>query len=302
MAFNTPLLAVPSEIEAVQGYLMSRYVGDSVQMININAANAKPDSASTAKQAQSDVNNIAVVRLHGLLTTRHGEIGADCTSLLSYEKLSSVLTELVGNESIDAIVLDGNTGGGSAVGCHECAELILSLRERKPIYGIVNYATFSAGYYLMSSCTEIYISKTASLGSIGVIWSHFDYSAAIEKDGINITVIHKGDQKNDLSPYEALSQDAKERIESSISLIYDQFVSHVSSARGIPVESVISTQAGIFRGQSAIDAGLADNLMTPQDAINDIAQRHPFTPSNTSAATQQQLKAKSATMRMIAIS
>ncbi|MOA60899.1 hypothetical protein D3C78_1859080 [compost metagenome] len=42
--------------------------------------------------------------------------------------------------------------------------------------------------------------------------------------------------------------------------------------RGLEPEKVIATEAGLYRGQAGIAAGLADRLQSPQDAVDEISR------------------------------
>ena len=50
------------------------------------------------------------------------------------------------------------------------------------------------------------------------------------------------------------------------------FTSAIADYRGLSVAQVRATEAGLFRGQAAISAGLADRLESPQDAVDSISR------------------------------
>jgi ClpP class serine protease len=53
---------------------------------------------------------------------------------------------------------------------------------------------------------------------------------------------------------------------------YQLFVNAVADYRGLSVEAVRATEAGLYRGQQGINAGLADRLQSPQDAVDDLSR------------------------------
>src|SRR3546814_13122099 len=54
-------------------------------------------------------------------------------------------------------------------------------------------------------CSELVVSQTSGIGSIGVIASHMDRSKMEEGMGVKVTTVFAGAHKNDLTPHEPLS-------------------------------------------------------------------------------------------------
>jgi len=102
---------------------------------------------------------------------------------------------------------------------------------------------------------------------VGVIAAHSDHSAAMDKKGIAVTLIHYGDKKADGSDMRPLSMDAHTRMQADVNAMGDLFVSTVARNRGIPKDDVIAMQAGTYMGQNGVDAGLADAVLSPDDAF-----------------------------------
>jgi len=111
-------------------------------------------------------------------------------------------------------------------------------------------------------------------GSIGVIAMHTDISKMNEAAGIKYTPIFNGARKNDFTPHEPLTQEAYNVVKSEVDDIADIFISTVANNRGLSPDTIKNMQAGIFQGQKAINAGLADeikslsNILTPTGGTN----------------------------------
>ena len=127
-------------------------------------------------------------------------------------------------------------------------------------------------YLIAAACTEIIISETGGVGSIGVYTKRLDLSKFYSEEGIEIHTFYRGARKIDFHPDVALSEEERQSIETNIENTYQKFVNAVVKYRNLTIEQVEATQADCFEGQQAIDLGLADRLATPQDAINQIAQ------------------------------
>jgi len=193
------------------------------------------------------------------------------SGLTTYDDIRNDLRAAL-ESNAKAILLDIDSYGGEAAGVMDLSDEIFEAREQKPIYAIANESAFSAAYAIASGADKIYLSRTGHVGSIGVIAVHRDQSAADEKDGMKYTTIFKGDRKADLSPHAPLSDEGKAILEEEVSEHYDLFTKTVARNRGLKVAEVISTQAGMFMGQKAVDRGLADEIVSPSQVVDKILE------------------------------
>ena len=94
-----------------------------------------------------------------------------------------------------------------------------------------------------------------------------DSGAALEKQGVEITLIYSGSHKVDGNPYSHLPDDVRETLQSRMDATRRMFAQKVSAYTGLSVQAVLDTEAAVYSGQEAIDAGLADELVNSTDAI-----------------------------------
>ncbi|WP_294844458.1 S49 family peptidase [uncultured Gilliamella sp.] len=273
--FGVPHYATPQTLNAVKAVVVPRILSGSLTFsdLELNKISLSTNDVDGTVVTSTAVP-VKVIPIHGLLTTRRGSINAACTELVSYEKLSADINQALNDASIKEIVLDINSGGGSATGCKELADFIFQAREIKPITAIVNYCAFSAAYFIASACSKIIISETSGVGSIGVLLEHMEMSKLEENEGVKFTTFYRGDYKNAGSIHEPLSDHAMEFINAQLDWMYKLFTESVAKYRGVDVQTVINTQARCYFGNEAISAGLADELQTPQNAINLIASQY----------------------------
>lgn len=97
--------------------------------------------------------------------------------------------------------------------------------------------------------------------------AHSNYGAALEKQGVEITLIYSGSHKVDGNPYSHLPDDVRETLQSRMDATRQMFAQKVSAYTGLSVQAVLDTEAAVYSGQEAIDAGLADELVNSTDAI-----------------------------------
>ena len=104
------------------------------------------------------------------------------------------------------------------------------------------------------------MSRTSGVGSIGVIASHIDQSGFNEKCGIKYTTVFAGSRKNDLNPHEPMTSESLESLQKEVDRLYEMFVQLIARNRGLSIEKIRSTEAGLYFGERAIEIGLADGI------------------------------------------
>ncbi len=280
LLFNQPLLVTPDMLD-----LGVRWANQAMNLniINIGPATserlwhddedhgARLERIEEQRRTTIGKTGVEVVPVHGLLVSRGSHLNP-CETMTSYESLRAQLKQAVADPMVERIVLDIDSPGGAAVGAFELAADIRAMTLQKPITGLVNFMAYSGGYLLGSACSELVVSQTSGIGSIGVIGSHMDRSRMEENMGVKVTTVYAGAHKNDLSPHEPLSDQSLKVLQDLVQESYQLFVGAVAEYRGLPLEKVIATEAGLFRGKAGIAAGLADRLQSPQDAVDDLSR------------------------------
>lgn len=210
------------------------------------------------------VDGVAIVPVQGILV--HG-----CTwwgwNETDYGSIGEMMLAALEDSEVRAIALHVNSPGGEVAGCFDLAETIYAMRGAKPIWAILDESAFSAAYALACCADRIIVPRTGGTGSIGVISMHVDITAALEKFGIKVTTIQFGDRKSDSYPTTPLSDTARERFQSDVDLMGEMFVDLVARNRGLAASKVRATQAGCFLGQAGVTEGLADEVLSPDEAF-----------------------------------
>lgn len=277
MIFNRPQLMAPELMFEAISFARSHLglvLADAPAPV-LRAAKIAFDDDEDGDGAEDDDNDgdgsgIAMIGVYGPLVPRRGNVKI-CSRMTSYESLAAQLDAAVADPGVYRIVLDIDSPGGAATGAFELADKIRAVNAVKPVSAIVNFQAFSGGYLLASAAGEISVSQSSGVGSIGVIAQHFDVSKMDEAMGVKVTSVYRGAKKNDLSPHEPLNDSSLATLNEMVDRTYTDFTNYVAKNRGIPLAAVKGTEAGLYFGQDAVDAGLADRLETPQDAVNRIA-------------------------------
>lgn len=205
----------------------------------------------------------ATIPVRGVITRRPSFMslffGGGGTSI---EGLTAALRGAVADSEVTRIVLDIDSPGGSTDGVPELAAEIYVARATKPITALVDTTAASAAYWLASQASEIIVTPSGSVGSIGVFGIHMDLSRMLEQAGITPTFIRAGKYKAEENPLEPLTDEAKAAVQERIDAFYGMFVRDVARGRGVAA-SVVRSDFGEGRmvlAKDAVSKGMADKV------------------------------------------
>ncbi|MBV2132042.1 S49 family peptidase [Pseudomonas sp. MAP12] len=252
---NRPLLVEPGMADAlIDGWLRG---------------GVEAGSGGEPRQILERVGHVAVLDVSGPLIARAVEpvCGA---SPVSYEGLMLAFDEIEADANITHVVLRMESPGGEAAQVFDLTDRMAELRSRKTLIAMVDDYAYSGGYAIAAACSEIWVTRTGGVGSVGVVIGHRDVSEANAKAGIKWTYVHSGALKVSGNPNEPLTEEARSVMQGESDRLYDLFTTSVAAYRGMAVGAVRATEAGIVFGQNAIDAGLADHLGTFRELMSEL--------------------------------
>lgn len=271
--FNTNLLVEPSKAMAILSGLGGRILGASVDIrSDVAPLGVSKHGASTLVDDFSSnyvrrdmtgpypvIDGVAVIAVTGSLVHRGAWVG-ESSGVTSYEGLGAQIDAAAGDPTVLAIALEIDSYGGEVAGAFDLADKIRSVG--KPVRAFVSEAAYSAGYIIASQAGRIVVPRTGGVGSIGVVRMHADYSGALAGDGVAVTLIHSGLHKVDGNPYQPLPEEVFENWQAESDKIRVLFAETVAAGRNgkMTVEAALATQAALYHGQDAVDAGLADEV------------------------------------------
>ncbi|WP_338661768.1 S49 family peptidase [Pararoseomonas sp. SCSIO 73927] len=259
---NRPQMIAPAAGASVLAALMPG--------ASLRGWDGEPDTIERDARAYGVVNGIAIIPIVGELVHRGASMDA-LSGLTSYQALGDMVSDALSDRKVTSIMLDVDSPGGEAGGCLDFAEWLGQQRGVKPIWASVNQRACSAAYAIASAADQILIGESALAGSIGVAWYYADLSAALAKEGVKVTFLYRGERKLAAHPALPLSDEDAAMIDRTIGVDYARFCSLVARHRDLSVEAVEGTEAGIFIGQDAIAAGLADSIATHEEALMALA-------------------------------
>lgn len=268
---TSPWAIMPEKLLEITDIYATHLRGEKIDIKGIEARLGH--SLENEQRGYDVVNNVAIVPVQGVLARRmnmfHRISGGSSMQMILNDFL-----EAMDDESVNAIILDVDSPGGTVDGTADLARAIYDARGTKPIVTLANGLMASAGYWIGSASDKIYIgNETTAVGSIGVVTSHTDYSEYYKKQGVKITDIYAGKYKRINSENKPLSKEGKQVIQDQVDYLYSIFVSTIAKHRGVSVQTVLDDMADarMFVGQQAIDAGLVDGVSTMSALIESLS-------------------------------
>lgn len=237
------------------------------------------------KAENMDVRDgVAILSVNGALIKRATFFSA-MSGATSYDILRRDLQAALDDPKIKAIMFNVDSPGGEASGPAELASAINAARGQKPIRAYVNGQAASAAYWIAAAVGpgNIVIDPTAILGSIGV-----QMGLRSREDPKGTTTFRFISSQSPMKNADPASEAGAAHIQGVVDAMASVFVGAVAEYRGVDTETVLSKfgRGGIFVGQDAIDAGLADRIGTFESVFAELV----------SAPRRSQVKPKGAKM------
>jgi len=224
---------------------------------------------SKLPQNKASGNHVAVIGVHGLLMKNPSDwarkFGATSTA-----DVQDQFETAMQDPNTHAVLLHVDSPGGTVDGTQSLADHIYNSRGRgKPIHALADGMCCSAAQWIASAAQKVFASTpTTQLGSIGVIATHVDASAAQGAAGYKVTEITSGPFKGLGSPNQPLGADGRAEMQRHIDLIHGEFAGHIARARGLSAEALSKVANGrVFLGREAVAHGLADGIKTFGEAL-----------------------------------
>ena len=275
--FNTPLMIAEGKALAILRGIGGRMseggfvLPENAEIIDhVAFADGRPSAGrlsdrvgqryDAARQPTYDmVGNVAVIPIEGTLVHKGAFVGAS-SGKTSYQGLQTQIVRAARDPNVAGVAFEVDSFGGEVAGAFETSAMIADLSKIKPTIAILTDHALSAGYLLASGARQIVMPEHGRAGSIGVITMHADYSAALDKAGVKVTILAAGKRKADGNPYEALSPEARDATMASVEKARMTFAKTVGSNRGkrFNAAQALATEAEDFDGADAVALGLAD--------------------------------------------
>jgi len=200
-------------------------------------------------------------------------------------------------DDADGLILEMNTPGGTIYGSRAIADAVERYQERtgQQVMAHVQGLSASGGVYAMAGADQIVADYGSLVGSIGVVMGPFQRFRDVTgipgtllepgvttEGGITEEYLTRGRGKDLGNPYRDMTPEERAVLGGGLDREYAEFVEWVSTARGIPAQTVVDELgAFVFDGQTAVDLGLVDRVLGREEAYRYAAEMNDVDPDDT---------------------
>ncbi|MBZ0231665.1 MAG: signal peptide peptidase SppA [Deltaproteobacteria bacterium] len=175
--------------------------------------------------------------------------------------LVPALRVLAADDSVKAVVLRIDSGGGSALASELIWHAVAEVKAKKPVVVSMSDVAASGGYYIACGATKIYALPDTLTGSIGVVGGKLAPGGALAKIGVTTYPMGRGKRATMMASLAPWTADERAAVQAHMQAIYDVFVGRVAAGRGKTVADVHAIAQGrVWTGADAKRLGLVDEL------------------------------------------
>jgi protease-4 len=169
---------------------------------------------------------IAIVPIFGIIT--------DYTAL----EVIPLLRKLAANDSVGGVLLWIESPGGEVGAVMQIYSEVRKLSLIKPVVAYTGGIMASGGYYIAVGADKIVASPLAEVGSIGVIYVHYNLQENYQRNGIKVEVFKTGPYKDMGAEWRGLTEEEKRIVANMVNTYFQAFLQAVSEGRNMSVSKV----------------------------------------------------------------
>jgi len=208
------------------------------------------------------VGNKAIIPVCGVIGKNLSEIEKRCNAV-DLNDVTENLKKALADTSVEEIVLEFNSPGGTCDGLEELGEKIEKSAKRTTAYSETECC--SAAYELASRCDRVYATPSSAWGSVGVYIAFADLTEAYAMEGVKMDVIKAGKHKAIGLEGTSLTKEDKKFLQEDVDERHDQFKQTIKRRRLFAKDEDMEGQ--VFEGKKAAQKGLVTGIVDGIDAI-----------------------------------
>lgn len=206
---------------------------------------------------------VAVIFASGLITTgksTDGTFGGEQT--IGSDTIVKAVKDAADDDSIKAIVLRVDSGGGSALASDIMWHTLEYAKTKKPIVTSMGDVAASGGYYIACNSNKIIAEPSTVTGSIGVVLGRPVLGGLYNWLGVSNDYISRGKHAEIFREDRKWTDEERAVFQKSADFFYwDNFVPKVAAGRGKSTEQIHDVAQGrVWTGFQAKDKGLVDEF------------------------------------------
>lgn len=252
----------PSALQSIYDSLGAHLRGDLRFRADMEDAPTNPLQPSPL--VVSSIPLLAVIPVHGILGKHLSSLETECGGC-DVDAIRSAVDAALADPAVRALVLDFDSPGGTVTGIPELAAHLREAVTHKPIFAFTSSQCCSAAYWLAASCSALFATLSADVGSIGVYMALVDDSEWWKKEGYKLELIKAGKFKALGISGQPLSDDERALLQADVDRIYAMFTADVRAGRGTVEDSTMQGQT--FMGEMAVGVNLVDEIVPDLDTL-----------------------------------
>jgi len=233
------------------------------------ATGGKSDLNTDGSRAMVVEDGLAIISISGVIA-RHSSLvnGSSQPKGTGLNSIRNNLQAAMANDEVAAIFLYVDSPGGAGTGLPDLADEIRAADKIKPVYAFTENQAASAAYWLASQARQVWSTRDAATGSIGVYAVIVDESRAAKNQGFDVSVVRTGPLKGAYVPGSPVGEAFIGHVQEEVSAMFADFQEAVSRGRGLTGDALAAVSDGrSFRGTNAMALGLIDGIKTLPQAI-----------------------------------
>ena len=259
-AIHAPALQTIVELAARQDVNPANLDAWKALMAPRQAVAFRPGAELPGARRATVRDGVAMLSVSGPIF-RYANLFTDISGATALSDLAHDLRLARDDSRVRAILLEVDSPGGEADGIAEVADAIRAAGETKPVVAYVDGLAASAGYWLAAAARDVVMSRTAIVGSLGVV---------------AMFRAPKGDEPIEIVSSQTPGKRAKPQTEEGraawqalVDRLAEEFLGSIAAYRGVAVEDLLAATGGggLLVGSDAVAAGMADRLGSFEDTL-----------------------------------
>lgn len=251
--------------EALDGKLVDKlaYFDEVQKFFRERAKRWQPVSLDRyVKQIRNEgAYKIAVVNATGEILVGESQWTPNSGFIMGSDTVAADLRHAREDASIKAIVFRVDSPGGSAVASDIIGREVRLAVKEKPVVVSMSDVAGSGGYWIAMSATKIVADGDTLTGSIGVVLGKLNISGLYDMVGLSTDHVQTSENATIFSEQQNFTPAQREKVQSMMQDLYQNFCKGVSDGRHLTVERVNEIGRGrVWTGVQGKEIGLVDEL------------------------------------------
>lgn len=218
--------------------------------------------APQSEPAYTLMRGVAVIQVSGPITRESRRSFYDGLKLSQgQDEIAAALQAALADPQVKSVLLSINSPGGVVQGTKELADAIAAASKVKPMAAYADGIMLSAAMWLGAATGRVFAPATATVGSIGVIYAHADYSKLNERLGVTYTYISAGKFKAAGNEDTPLDETARSIFQTQADQIHALFKGDVRPALNIQAPESLWAEGQCLLAGDALRLGLVTTIV-----------------------------------------